>query len=134
MGCGSLLVWDSFRAHTTPAVEKELKDLQIESVIPGGCTSKAPPLDVSLNKPFKGILRKCWVDYISGEVGQAEGNERINTAPKQIVVDWVVRTWTYLKQREDLIQKSFLVTGISCATDGSEDHLCYDHIPLQAAR
>ena len=49
MGRGSLLVWYSFRAHTTPAVEKELKDLQIESVvIPGGCTSKAQPLDVSL--------------------------------------------------------------------------------------
>ena len=71
---------------------------------------------------------------ISREVGRAEGNQHIKTAPKQVVVDWVVRAWTYLKQREDLIQKSFLVTGISCATDGSEDHLCRDDIPLQAAR
>ena len=86
-----------------------------------------------MNKPFKGILRKCWVDDISGEVGRAEGNERIKTAPKQVVVDWVVRAWTYIKQQEDLIRKSFLVTGISCATDGSEDHLCHDDIPLQAA-
>ena len=46
---------------TTPVVEKERKDLQIEcTVIPGGCTLKAQPLDVSLNKPFKDIQRKCW--------------------------------------------------------------------------
>jgi hypothetical protein len=71
------------------------------------------------------------VNYISRVVGRAEGNEQIKIAPKQ--VNWIVRAWTYLKQREDLIKKLFLVTGISCATDGSEDHPCHDDIPLQVA-
>ena len=58
MELGSLLVWDSFKAHLTEDVLKELARLQIHSVvIPGGCTSKAQPLDVSINKPLKGILR-----------------------------------------------------------------------------
>ena len=66
MGPGSLLVWDSFRGHLTDAVSEELEKLHIHLVvIPVGCTSKDQPLDVSLNKPFKGILRKCWVEYIA---------------------------------------------------------------------
>ena len=69
MGPRSLLVWDSFRGHLTDAVSKELEKLHIYSiVIPGGCTPKVQPLDVSLNKPFKGILCKCWVKYIAEHV------------------------------------------------------------------
>jgi 5-formaminoimidazole-4-carboxamide-1-beta-D-ribofuranosyl 5'-monophosphate synthetase len=50
----SLLVIDSFRAHLTDAVKKELRKKNVvQAVIPGGCTSKLQPLDVSINKPFK---------------------------------------------------------------------------------
>ena len=133
MDSGLLLVWDSFRAHITDSVSAELKRLRIQSVvIPGGCTSKAQPLDVSLNKPFKGILRKCWVEYIADQVEAVSDAERVKTASKQIVVDvdWIVRAWTYLKERQELIKKSFLVTGISCAMDGTQDHLCHNDSTL----
>jgi hypothetical protein len=33
-------------------------------VIPGGCTSKVQPLDVSLNKPLKAYLRGSWEEYL----------------------------------------------------------------------
>ena len=34
-------------------------------MVPPGCTSKCQPLDVCINKPFKGVLRNCWEDYIA---------------------------------------------------------------------
>ena len=124
-----------FRGHLTDAVSEELEKLHIQSVvIPGGCTSKAQPLDVSLNKPFKGILHKCWVEYIAEQVETVRDTDRVKTAPKQVVVDWIVRAWSYLKEQQDIIRKFFLVTGISNAIDGTQDHLCHLDSALASAR
>ena len=38
--------------------------------------------------------------------------EKIPKPLKQQVVDWVVKTWRELQEREDLIVKSFKVCGI----------------------
>ena len=49
----ALLTLDSFRAHTTDNTTKMMKEHSTtHCVIPGGCTSKLQPLDVSINKPF----------------------------------------------------------------------------------
>jgi len=49
-----LLVLDSFAGHKTEAVRKLFRLSNIvPAVIPGGCTSKLQPLDVSIYKPFK---------------------------------------------------------------------------------
>ena len=110
MGPGSLLMWDSFRNHLADAVSEELEKLHIHSVvIPGGYTSKSQPLDVSLNEPFKGVLRKCWVEYIAEQVETVRDTDRVKTVPKQVVVDWIIRAWNFLKEQQDIIRKSFLV-------------------------
>ena len=41
-------------------------------VIPGGCTSVAQPLDVSLNKPFKGHIRFEWLAFMEKSVVEQE--------------------------------------------------------------
>ena len=54
----SLLVLDLFAAHKTPEVlDTFLANDIIVSLIPGGCTSLVQPLDVSINRPFKDILK-----------------------------------------------------------------------------
>ena len=54
----SLLLLDSFRGHLTDNVKKAFrKGNMVMALIPGGCTSKVQPLDVSINKPFKTELR-----------------------------------------------------------------------------
>ncbi len=54
----SLLFLDSFSAHLTSVVQSAFADANTTvRVIPGGCTSVLQPLNVSLNKPVKSILR-----------------------------------------------------------------------------
>ncbi len=55
----ALLLIDSFSAHETDEFLALARDNNVDvSIIPGGCTSKVQPLDVCLNKPFKGVLRQ----------------------------------------------------------------------------
>ena len=46
----------------------------------------------------------------------------VKTAPKQVVIDLIIRVWKYLK-KHNIIRKSFLVTGISNAIDRTQNHL-----------
>ena len=51
----SLLVCDQFKAHVTESTQRLATKLKTHlAVIPGGLTSQLQPLDVSVNKPFKG--------------------------------------------------------------------------------
>ena len=88
------------------------------AVIPGGCTSKVQPLDVCLNKPFKGLFQNKWMDYMQQAISQNEAS-CIKPANKQQVVDWVVQSSDSLGSKEEVVKKSFLVCGISNALDGS---------------
>jgi hypothetical protein len=55
----ALLVWDSFCGHLGPNTIKQLSDAKTDvAIIPGGLTPCLQPLDVSINKPFKGYIRK----------------------------------------------------------------------------
>ena len=65
MGQHCLLVFDTFSAHITEDVLQSLRKSNIQTaVIPRGCTSKVQPLDVSLNKPFKTMVKKQWEMYM----------------------------------------------------------------------
>jgi len=52
----SLLVCDQFKAHVTESTKRLATKLKTHlAVIPGGLASQLHPLDVSVNKLFKGI-------------------------------------------------------------------------------
>ena len=111
----SLLMLDSFKAHITEKIETRMKEHgTTHCVIPGGCTSKLQPLDVSLNKPFKQVMKGCGANFIHTAVGEASDKDgKIKTASKQQVFNWVVEAWEMMKKRKELITKSFQVTGIT---------------------
>jgi hypothetical protein len=54
-----LLSLNAFKAHLTPAVLAELRKQKTTlSAIPGGCTGLVQPLDVSINKPLKALIKE----------------------------------------------------------------------------
>ena len=111
-----LLILGSFRAHLTDTIKKETRKAGgTLAVIPGGCTSKLQPLDVSINKPFKAVVRTKWILHIRDEVTRVnkDTNAKVKGPGKQQIVDWIVVAVNNLKDKRVLVQKSFVVTGIN---------------------
>ena len=122
----ALLVMDSFSAHLTPSVRRELERINTyPAIIPGGCTSKAQPLDVVINKPYKDRVRSCWSDFMQEKQEQAKDSLVLTGPSRQNVVNWMAMAQNELQQTA-YIAKSFKVTGISNALSGTEDHMIRD--------
>ena len=88
-------------------------------MVPPGCTSKCQPLDVCINKPFKGVLRNCWKDYVADIVANLSEEERnsekfkLPSPSRQAIVNWVAEGFSYLQSHPEMIEKSFSVRGIT---------------------
>eukprot|EP00731_Ephydatia_muelleri_P017252 Em0010g350a len=53
-----ILIWDSYRCHTTDPVEDAvLESNSVSVIVPGGCTKILQPADVSWSAPFKSAYR-----------------------------------------------------------------------------
>ena len=113
------LTFDAFAAHLTDDVESQLLEAKTDTLtIPAGCTSKCQLMDVCLNKPFKAILRKCWVNYISSVVetfpdASQDPSFKIPTPTRQQMVDWVKEAFDYLTRNQEMVKHSFEVCGIT---------------------
>ena len=65
----ALAIFDCFKGQTTPEFLSLLEEHNILSVqVPANCTDRLQPLDVSVNKPMKDHLRKCFHSWYAGEV------------------------------------------------------------------
>ena len=115
----ALLTFDAFAAYLTDDVESQLLEAKTDTLaIPAGCTSKCQPMDVCLNKPFKAILRKCWVNYISSVVESfSDASQypsfKIPTPTRQQMVDWVKKAFNYLTRNQEMVKHSFEICGIT---------------------
>lgn len=105
----ALLVMDSFRAHCTEDIQDLLAAANSElAFIPGGCTSKLQPLDVSLSKPFKATCRKSFSSFCRSQLANMrDPTDRLKTATKQQVLQWVEEAHKYLSERPEMVTGSF---------------------------
>ena len=93
-------------------------------MIPGRMTSLLQPLDVSVNKPFKDGLRRCWVDWmIEGEKSYAKGGlmQKVDFPP---ICLWILKVWEELPA--ETIHRTFLKCCISNSLDGTEDDVLWE--------
>ena len=115
----TLLTMDTFSAHHVEEVKKELKMYNTKiGWIPGGCTSRVQPLDVSINHPFKDRLRILWTQWMQEQIAK---EIPLKKPSKQQVVDWALQAWEAIPP--DMIRHSFLCTSITNKLNGSEDEL-----------
>ena len=74
----TLPIINSFSEHTDAAFALLASKNNIDlAIIPGGCNSKAQPLDMSLHKPFKVVARYQWIkvdmSHIPSDLLQGKG-------------------------------------------------------------
>jgi hypothetical protein len=110
------LVLDAFRGHYA----KEVKAVTVPMtqlswlIMDGGITPKAQPLDVLINKVFKGLFRDLFEEWtLSAPINDKTGHP---CAPsRQLLVQWVVQAWE--KIPTDLIKKAWTVSGYKKFSD-----------------
>ena len=128
----SLLVWDKFSAHLTEGITDALKATNTDvAVIPGGLTGIMQPLDVSLNKPFKGNLRNCWMKWMADEQFTLTAGGNMRAPPLQTQVQWVKECWD--KVEFSVAIKSLKKCCISNAMDGTEDDILLQDDAVEVA-
>ena len=99
----SLMVYDAFKAHKTDEMKAVLSINSTNLImVPPGCTSKCHPLDVCINKHFKGVLRNCWEDYVADIVTNLSEEEqnsekfKLPSPSRQTIVNWVAEGFFFL--------------------------------------
>ena len=90
----SLLVCDQFKAHVTESTKRLATKLKTHlAVIAGGLTSQLQPLDVSVNKLFKGFMREEWTKWIEAPTHHVTPTGRVKWPLISNVCEWVKNSW-----------------------------------------
>ena len=92
----TILLLDCFTGHLTAPVLRALADCNTQvEIIPPGYTSKLQPMDVGINKPFKDVLRKKYINWMI----EMKRRGNIKTTPKRTNVShWIDSAWTSIHQ------------------------------------
>ena len=83
-----LLAWDSYECHMTDSVRKDLKEMNVDSVIiPGGCTKYIQVSDVCWNKPFKARMTELFDQWLSEGVHQFTEGENMRPSSRKRITE-----------------------------------------------
>ena len=102
----SLLLLDEFNTHKTADVLGAFEVNNIRSLlIPGGFTSMLQPLDVSVNKTIKAILKEEWRKWCeeSEPIYTKAGNRQ--KPSYKVLLDMVYQIYKQLGPKDTLISK-----------------------------
>ena len=113
---------DVFKAHRCEEVLQKLEECNVAVVfVPANCTDQLQPLDLSVNKPLKSSMRKCFVNWYSARVAEQMNSEtsvsniNINLAMslvKPLSANWFIESFDYIKSSPEIILNGFKAAGI----------------------
>ncbi|RPA89182.1 hypothetical protein L873DRAFT_1849434 [Choiromyces venosus 120613-1] len=122
-GQPTLFAMDLMGSHKTPAILHLLRSHDITpSPIPGGCTSLLQSLDISVNKPFKEMVRD-FTDEKIFELESMEEFERWSVGDRRITTTFCVGDafYKFHQEKAEIIWRVFRKVGLSLPIDGSAD-------------
>jgi len=91
-------VCDQFKTHVTESTKRLATKLKTHlAVIPGGLTSQLRPLDVSVDKPFKGFMYEEWAKWIEAPTDHVTPAGRVKRPSIYNVCEWVKNCWQRVK-------------------------------------
>ncbi|KAL1470946.1 hypothetical protein MTO96_040171 [Rhipicephalus appendiculatus] len=115
-----MLVMDSMRAYITDIVKKKIGSKNcMPVIIPGRMTKILQPLDISVNRSFKAVLRRLWESWMSEGEHSFTKTGRTRCAEFGEVAKWVSEAWNSISDKT--IAAGFRKAGlIPCVADVEE--------------
>lgn len=111
------LLLDAFRGHFADEVKQvtePMKDMLSWLLMDGGITPKAQPLDVLINKVFKGLYRDLFEEWsLNAPINDNTGHPY--PPSRQLLATWVVQAWKMIP--EELVRKAWVVAGYTDMAD-----------------
>ena len=130
MSYPALAIFDCSKGQTTPAVKAVLRQYHIRFVIvPPNCTDKLQPLNISINKPIKSEMKKCFQLWYAEEVQKQlkeSPTESVKVdvsaaAVKHKSANWLISTWNEIQDHPQLginrFQKAGILKAIACVSN-----------------
>ena len=117
----TLVIFDQFKAQTTDNFLSTLERNHISVVeVPGNCTDRLQPLDLSINKPVKDHLKSCFHKWyaagIQKKILTGDDDKRVIdlrlSLLKPLGFKWLESAFSYI-QASDFVQKGFHAAGIT---------------------
>ena len=110
----TFLIFDAFKRQTTDAVFQLLEANHICVVsIPPNCTDKLQPMDLSINKMLKDLMKQQFSEWYSSIVYQNFGDEapppvdmRMSIM-KPLGAQWLIKAYSQIKSSRSLITNGF---------------------------
>ncbi|KAK3899151.1 hypothetical protein C8A05DRAFT_18370, partial [Staphylotrichum tortipilum] len=124
----TMLVMDVASFHKTDTVtsrlQKELPAYVLPAMILGGLTCLIQPLDTAVNSMFKKLLQDTVDQYVATWEREHPGQAWAVKNKRVMMTKAVAEVWqSVCTQKQDLIIKSFIDTGIAIRPDGSQNDL-----------
>ena len=115
----ALVIFDRFQGQCTPHILSLLSTNNIHcAIVPGNCTDRLQPLDVSVNKSAKDFLREKFQTWYSDQVcsnlddGKDTGVDLKMSVVKPLGAEWLIDLYNYLLSKPDIIVSGFRGSGI----------------------
>ena len=115
----AIAIFDVYKAHRSPLVLDALRKNGILPLfVPACCTDRLQPLDLTVNKDFKDLIKAKFQEWHTAQVmdqldrGVEEPVDTSFTAIKRVHASWIVSAHTDLALRRQLIVRGFEKAGI----------------------
>ncbi|XP_054710094.1 uncharacterized protein LOC129219814 [Uloborus diversus] len=120
----SMLLMDCSEPHMCSSVQDAMLESGITPVImPDGCASKLQPLSACITRNFQELVQEIWNSSRSANSAEAKAASNTYVPSSSEVSRCIMDAFERLRNQRDLVRRSFVVTGIAVAADGSEDAL-----------
>ena len=110
----ALVIFDRFQGQCTPHILSLLSANNIHcAIVPGNCTDRLQPLDVSVNKSAKDFLREKFQTWYSDQVcsnlddGKDTGVDLKMSVVKPLGAEWLIDLYNYLLSKPEIIVSGF---------------------------
>ena len=115
----AFVIFDRFKGQCTPRIMSLLASHNIQiAIIPGNCTDRLQPLDVSVNKAVKEYLRGKFQGWYAERVnssldsGTSDVVDLKMSIMKPLGAGWLMEMHDYLVSKPEIIVNGFKGAGL----------------------